>query len=157
MNPRRQHTIPKGPYISHISNMKVRFYEVDSMGIVWHGNYVHFFEEGREELGHHYNIDFQSFKEEGLTLPVVHFCSDYYDSLRYGQSFQVETRLFLHDHAMLETTSIIRLTPESPILAMGHAIQLFVDSYGQTLLTQPQMLRDFYQKHLAEFANNDHN
>jgi len=29
----------------------IRFSEVDSMGVVWHGNYIKYFEDGREAFG----------------------------------------------------------------------------------------------------------
>ena len=40
------------------TEVKVRFGEVDSMGIVWHGNYVKYIEEGRESFGRKYGISY---------------------------------------------------------------------------------------------------
>ena len=33
------------------TSLRVRFSEVDSMQIVWHGEYVRYFEDGREAFG----------------------------------------------------------------------------------------------------------
>ena len=33
------------------TSLRVRFSEVDSMQIVWHGEYVRYFEDGREACG----------------------------------------------------------------------------------------------------------
>ena len=33
------------------TDIKVRFSEIDSLGILWHGNYVQYFEDGREAFG----------------------------------------------------------------------------------------------------------
>ena len=44
--------------------IEVRFSEVDSMGIVWHGSYAKYFEDAREEFGKKYN----------LTWYMVHVC-----------------------------------------------------------------------------------
>lgn len=31
--------------------IKVRFSDTDAMGVVWHGNYLRFFEDAREAFG----------------------------------------------------------------------------------------------------------
>ena len=37
--------------ISFTSEVRVRFTETDPLGIVWHGNYIQYFEDGREAFG----------------------------------------------------------------------------------------------------------
>ena len=37
---------------------KVRFEEVDSLGIVWHGRYPSFFEDSRDEFGNKYGLKY---------------------------------------------------------------------------------------------------
>ncbi len=34
----------------------VRFNEADPLGIVWHGHYVRYFEDGREAFGNKYGL-----------------------------------------------------------------------------------------------------
>ena len=34
----------------------IRFNEVDALGIVWHGNYVKYFEDGREAFGEKFDL-----------------------------------------------------------------------------------------------------
>ncbi len=36
--------------------LKIRFSEVDSMNIVWHGSYMMYFEDAREAFGREYGI-----------------------------------------------------------------------------------------------------
>jgi acyl-CoA thioester hydrolase len=36
--------------ISYTSKIRVRFVETDPLGIVWHGNYIQYFEDGREDF-----------------------------------------------------------------------------------------------------------
>ena len=40
------------------TTIRVRFNEVDSMNITWHGHYVTFFEDAREAFGKEYNLDY---------------------------------------------------------------------------------------------------
>ena len=44
--------------ISHTSEVRVRFAECDPLGIVWHGNYIQYFEDGREAFGRHHGISY---------------------------------------------------------------------------------------------------
>jgi acyl-CoA thioester hydrolase len=37
-------------------DIRVRFNETDALGIVWHGYYLHYFEEGREAFGRKHGI-----------------------------------------------------------------------------------------------------
>ena len=38
--------------------VEIRFNEVDSMGIVWHGSYPLYFEDAREEFGKIYHLEY---------------------------------------------------------------------------------------------------
>ena len=39
----------------------VRFNEADPLGIVWHGHYIRYFEDGREAFGNQYGIGYLDF------------------------------------------------------------------------------------------------
>jgi acyl-CoA thioester hydrolase len=50
----------------------VRFSEVDSMQVVWHGEYVKYFEDGREAFGREYpGLGYLDFYANGYTAPIV--------------------------------------------------------------------------------------
>ena len=49
-------------------DVRVRFSETDNLGVVWHGNYVKYFEDGREAFGREHNISYLDQKKIGLLL-----------------------------------------------------------------------------------------
>ena len=49
----------------------VRFNEADPLGIVWHGHYIRYFEDGREDFGKQFGIGYLDFYKNGLVIPVV--------------------------------------------------------------------------------------
>ena len=54
------------------TRVKVRFSEVDSMHIVWHGRYVSYFEDGRESFGLEFpGLGYMDIYENGFTAPIV--------------------------------------------------------------------------------------
>ena len=46
--------------LTNRTTFRVRFSEIDSMQIVWHGEYVRYFEDGREAFGKQYGLDYMS-------------------------------------------------------------------------------------------------
>ena len=48
----------KEPLLSAEKIIDIRFSEVDSMDIVWHGSYVQYFEDAREEFGKKYKLEY---------------------------------------------------------------------------------------------------
>lgn len=52
--------------LSFTSEIRVRFVETDPLGIVWHGNYIQYFEDGREAFGRHHGISYLD--QKNITL-----------------------------------------------------------------------------------------
>lgn len=71
----------------------IRYGETDMMGIVYHANYLLYFEDARaafmEELGFPYG----SIEQSGYLSPVFHMECDYRKPLRYGDRAVVRTRM----------------------------------------------------------------
>ena len=56
----KRKTSPHQAALTDRTTIKVRFSEIDSMQIVWHGEYVRYFEDGREAFGKRYGLDYMS-------------------------------------------------------------------------------------------------
>ena len=69
--------------LSDRTEILVRFNEADPLGIVWHGHYIRYFEDGREAFGNKYGIGYLDFYREGLIVPIVNVQCDFKRSLRY--------------------------------------------------------------------------
>ncbi|WP_034642629.1 acyl-CoA thioesterase [Desulfovibrio inopinatus] len=120
----------------------VKFHEADPLGIVWHGNYVVYFEEGREAFGAKFGINYLDFHNHGLTVPIRRLEVDYLCPLRYGDHVTVMTRLHWSDAARLNFE--YRVTNQSDqLIATGCTVQLFVDLSGELVMTLPDFLLDF--------------
>lgn len=71
----------------------IRYAETDMMGVVYHANYLLYFEDARtaflEALGFPYNL----IEESGYMSPVVNFTVNYGAPLHYGEQALVRTRI----------------------------------------------------------------
>ncbi|MFH0758774.1 MAG: acyl-CoA thioesterase, partial [Bacteroidota bacterium] len=72
------------------TEVKVRFGEVDSMRIVWHGNYLKYFEDAREAFGERYGLGYLEVYKHNVMIPIVKVQCDFKKPLKYGENAIVE-------------------------------------------------------------------
>lgn len=72
---------------------RVRYGETDKMGIVYHANYIIYFELGRTELMRAHGIDYAAMERDGQSLAVVDIAAHYHRPARYDDWLAIETRL----------------------------------------------------------------
>lgn len=124
------------------TTLRVRFSEVDSMDVVWHGEYVRYIEDGREAFGRQYGIGYTDIRDAGYVVPIVDLKVQYKQFLTYGESAIVETRYIRTDAAKILFEYIIYRESNGTIVATGSSMQVFVNKAGGELeLNNP----DFYK------------
>lgn len=118
--------------------VNVRFNEADPLGIVWHGHYIRYFEDGREAFGIEHGIGYLDFYKSGLVIPVVHVECNYKRSLKYGERVVVETIYKPCDAAKLKFEYQLYNADNGILVATGSSVQVFLDKETSTLqLTNP--------------------
>jgi acyl-CoA thioester hydrolase len=75
----------------HQIQVRVRYSETDQMGVVYHGNYIPYFEIGRVEWLRDKGISYKSMEESGIALPIVSMNVNYKKSARYDELLTVHT------------------------------------------------------------------
>ena len=115
---------------------RVRFEEVDLLGMVWHGRYPSYFEDGRIYFGDKHGLTYQSFMDNKTVAPVVQMHFDYKAPLRFDQVMQIETRLHWSGAARLNFSYTIK-NSKGVVNATGYTIQLLTDTEGTVLLVAP--------------------
>lgn len=75
----------------HQIQVRVRYSETDQMGVVYHGNYIPYFEIGRVEWLRDKGISYKSMEESGIALPIVSMNINYKKSARYDELLTVHT------------------------------------------------------------------
>ncbi|SHH13904.1 acyl-CoA thioester hydrolase [Chryseolinea serpens] len=112
----------------HQTEILVRFNEADPLGIVWHGHYLRYFEDGREAFGKVHGISYLDFYRNGLAVPVVSVNCDYKKPLRYGDSVIVETIYMPSPAAKLHFEYRMFDSTHRNLVATGASTQVFVDA-----------------------------
>jgi acyl-CoA thioester hydrolase len=124
--------------MKHKTEITVRFNEADPLGIVWHGHYVRYFEDAREDFGKENGISYLDFYRNSLAVPVVAMQCDFKKPLRYGDTIVVETMYIDTPAAKLNFTYKIFDAVNGTQIATGSTSQVFVDAKTFELqLTMP--------------------
>jgi acyl-CoA thioester hydrolase len=125
----------------HATSRKVRFEEVDSMNIVWHGRYPSYLEDARVELGNHLGIGYNDFKSRGYAIPIVRMNIDYLHPLHFEDIFLIEAKMHYTPAARLNISYV--LSKDNIIIATAWTVQLIVDYQGRLCLAAPEFYYDF--------------
>jgi acyl-CoA thioester hydrolase len=88
--------------------LRVRYQETDQMGVVFHGNYITWFEIGRTELIRSAGYDYKTIEQQGLLLPVVDLQCRYELPARYDDTLLICTRIADFSPVRLSFESEIR-------------------------------------------------
>lgn len=148
---RRNRTIRRSgePVLTHSIPLRVRFSEVDSMRIVWHGEYVRYFEDGREAFGRRYaGIGYRDIEASGYTAPVVDLQVHYLRSLGIDDTAIVEVRYIDSPAAKLCFEYEIRREADGEVVATGSSVQVFLDPAGELCLLWPDFYRQWRERWL---------
>jgi acyl-CoA thioester hydrolase len=127
------------------STLRVRFQEVDVLGVAWHGHYLTYFEEGRNAFGREYSFDYDDLRRAGLVVPLVHLEVDYFAPARFNDVIRVSARLHPADGAWIPFRYRIS-DARGAKLATGTSVQVFTDLEGNLMLTPPRFYRDFLER-----------
>lgn len=133
------------PPLSVTCQRTARLEEVDALGIVWHGRYPSFLEDGREEMGRRFGLSYGEFKAAGAVLPIRSLTLDYLLPLRYREEFVVETTLHWHEAARLNMEYCLR-NAGGQVTTRGCSVQMMVDLSGTLLLEAPAFYREFQRR-----------
>ncbi|MCX6204786.1 MAG: acyl-CoA thioesterase [Bacteroidetes bacterium] len=120
------------------TEIRVRFNEADPLGIVWHGHYIRFFEDGREAFGSVHGLGYLDVYNEGYVTPIVSVHCDFKRPLRYGDTVIVEATYVNSESAKLKFIYRLYNAKNNELVATGSTIQVFLEKKLSTLqLTNP--------------------
>jgi acyl-CoA thioester hydrolase len=124
---------------------RVQFDEVDSLKIVWHGRYVNYFEQGRNEWGKKFGFRFQDMLENGFMMPIVQLYIDHYYPLQYDELIRIKTNGHWTDAAKMNISYEI-YAENGMLSARGYTVQVYTDLAGKPMILRPEFAERFIQK-----------
>jgi len=137
--------------LSAVTRISIRFSEVDSMSIVWHGNYAMYFEQAREAFGKKYGLEYLTIYFNGYYVPIVKLSFDYKRILKYGDDVEVKIIYVPTASAKIcyEYQVFVKNKSGKKILAaQGESMQVFTDLRHNLVLENPAFYESWKEKWL---------
>lgn len=97
----------------HVHPQRVRYQETDRMQVVFHANYVNWFEIGRTEWVRSAGAVYADIEQQGLLLPVTELQCRFQKPARYDDRIAICTRVTDFTAVRLSFESQIRLVGET--------------------------------------------
>ncbi|WP_150464802.1 acyl-CoA thioesterase [Francisella sp. SYW-2] len=116
----------KDSLFTHVYKMTIPFFDVDMLEIVWHGNYVKYFEMARCSMLKEIGYDYIAMKKDGFAWPIVDIKAKFIKSARFGQDIDIYCDLIEFENRLkINYTILDSLTKIK--LCQGYTTQLAVD------------------------------
>lgn len=127
----------------------VRFSEVDSLGIVWHGNYVTYFEDGREHFGKKYGISYEDIRKYGYLVPITNIEINYKNYIRHEDELALYASYVPSKKAEINFNYKIVNTKTKKVMATGKTTQVFIKSSDYKLVfAKPEFFKEFEKNYV---------
>lgn len=109
------------------------------MQIVWHGEYIRYFEDGREDFGRKFaGLGYADIAASGYLAPVVDATLQFKAPLRINENAVVESRYIDTEAAKICFEYTIRRKSDGKVVATGSTMQVFVDLDYNLCLMPPE-------------------
>ena len=139
------HNVPV--HLKTSKEFDVRFSEVDSMNIVWHGSYALYFEDAREQFGKEFGLSYMFYFDNGYYAPLVELNFSYKKPLLYEQKARIEIIYRNVPAAKVIFDYEIYLTSDNSLIATGTSTQVFLDHDYNLMWTNPPFYEEWKRKY----------
>lgn len=135
-------------YFTVEKEFRVEFYDVDSMNIVYHGNYVNYMEVGRCALLNAIGYNYLAMKEDGYSFPVVDIKLKYMKPLHFDETAKIVSTITEYENCLKISYEIFNSKGE--LATRAESTQMVVkEPEGETMFVCPDKLIKKVQEAIA--------
>lgn len=109
------------------SSVRVRYQETDQMGVVYHANYLTWFEIGRTEFIRSAGYPYKEFENRGILLPVVNLNVQYKSPARYDDEIIIRTGVANFTGVRITFSYEVRHKESDRLLVSGETEHVWVN------------------------------
>ncbi len=111
------------------AQVAVRYAETDMMGIVYHGNYLPWFEVARTQLLREQGFPYRQLEADGYRIPVLEVSAKYIRPAFYDDTLTVVATI--REKPLLRIRIEYEIFRGEELLVTGHTAHAFCDTKGQ--------------------------
>lgn len=122
--------------------LTVPFFDIDMLGIAWHGHYCKYIEIARCAMLDKIDYGYMTMRETGYVWPIVDIQLRYVRPAKFDQRIKVSAELVEWEYRM-KIKYLISDAESGEVLAKGHTVQAAVDSAsGEMSYASPAVFLD---------------
>lgn len=116
----------------------VPYADVDQMGFVYYGNYLHYFEEARSRMLRHHGLPYSRLEQMGVMLPVVTAHVDYKKPAHYEDDLSIDVVIAAFVKTRLQIDYVVRRGAER--LSTGFTVHVCMSPEGRIMRPVPLLV-----------------
>jgi len=113
------------------STIRVRYAETDQMGVVYHTNFLIYFEVGRTDYFRHLGWTYRQMETENVFMPVTECFCRFLQPARYDDELIISTTLEMLSRLKLKFSYQVKRSGDSNIIAEGYTIHVPTNAAGK--------------------------
>ena len=131
--------------------IRVRYKDTDKMGVVYHSNYIVYYEVARTELFRELGIPYAEMEEHGVMTPILEVESKYIAPAHYDEVITVRATIAEEPMARINITYEV-LNEAGRIINTGRTVLGFVNSETRRPCRAPQQFVEIIREQLGKSA-----
>ncbi len=136
--------------------VRVRYAETDQMGVVYHANYLVWFEVGRVELMRALGVEYKRMEiEDDCQIVVADLRCPYHHPARYDEVLRVRTRISQSRNRVIRFAYELFRDADGQLLATGETKHIICGRNGKPKLLPPKY-RKIFEAIAAEIPDRSH-
>lgn len=128
--------------------VKVYYSDTDVYGMVWHGNYIRWFEMARVELSREAGLDLRRMMDQDITLPVVEMKTEFKKSAYLDEELTIRT--YVRELTPVKIIFFYEVfNGKKELLSTGETTLVALSRSGKLYRRLPEVLEKAYQPYLS--------
>jgi acyl-CoA thioester hydrolase len=125
----------------HRSQMRTLYVDTDRSQVVYHANYLRYFEFGRAELMRDFKYPYKEIEASGYVYPIIKTELNYYTPLFYDDLMHVHTRPAALELVKLQFDYVITRAEDNEIICTGFTRHCAVNEKGIPVEIDPKTIK----------------
>lgn len=129
--------------IHSVTKLRVRYAETDRMDVVYHSNYLVWFETARIQMLDEIGIPYREIETRGLFLPVLTVSAAFHNPARFDD--RLDVHLYMKQKPRARMHFDYEVLRDSELLATGQSSHGFMDRQGRAQRPPEDLVAIFEQ------------
>lgn len=131
--------------LDHTTVRRVIYADTDKMGVVYNGNYLSYFEIGRNELMRHLGLKYTDVEKQGMILPLIDAYVKYISPAQYDDLLDINARL--NETLSAKIQFIYNIKCNGRLIAEGYTNHVFANAETMKPIRPPKEYVKLLENH----------